>query len=160
MAVLQLPLQTVLNTLPDTKFTVVLEGDAYDIRMQWNTRDTAWEMSIGRQSLTPTVITKITTNSNILRPYRAYANIPDGELRVLDIVKKNGRIERDSFSSGRFVMVYITSDSVEALADLALASNDNRVGIYNVSTDGRFFTTPSLDYGIPTDGIIVVPPEA
>lgn len=64
-------------------------------------------------------------------------------------------MERDSFESGRFVLVYLTSDSVEALEDIAVSSADNRLGIIRADLDTRFFSVADPLSGIPFDGIFV-----
>jgi hypothetical protein len=54
---------------PDTKFSVVLDNRAYDIRMQWNGRDQAWYMYLAITNNTPFMKVKLKTNTDLLRPY-------------------------------------------------------------------------------------------
>jgi len=138
----------------DDQFTIILEGQAYNIRMQWNNRDQAWYMFFGLANATPTFISKLTTSFNILRPYWGYEEVPNGILVAIDMLKSVGRLERDSFSSGRFKLIYISSDSVQALRDISVANID-REGIFRVDADSRFINVPTPNYGIPFDGVFI-----
>lgn len=105
---------------PDYTTTVVLEGIAYDIRMQWNGRDETWYMYFGLADQ-PSLFTRAVSNgTDILLNYKAYNACPKGVLYVYDSVKKNGRLQYDSFSSGRFKLYYMSKE----LRDL-LKSNPN-----------------------------------
>lgn len=77
---------------PDNKFTIVLEGVSYDVRIVWNTRDQAWYISMGLTNNIYKFTSKITTKANILRPYRAYEEVPNGILVALDLIKKRWQI--------------------------------------------------------------------
>jgi hypothetical protein len=146
MAVIDIP----VVDAPDNKFTIILEGQSYDIRLQWNGRDESWYLFFGLANSTPTFISKVTTSWNILRPYWGYEEVPNGILVAIDLLKTNGRLQRDSFSTKRFKLFYITSDSVEALERLNILAID-RDGIIRV--DSRFFAVPTPNFGIPFDGV-------
>lgn len=98
-------------TTPFETFNVTLEGQEYEITLQYNPRDESWYIAMGLSNLTPIFKTKITNGTDILRKYRAYEDIPKGSLFVLDNQLTNGRLTRDSFSSGRFSLVYVDESS-------------------------------------------------
>ena len=92
---------------PYQTFTTVLDEVAYTITLHWNTRDEAWYITLGRQGLQPLFKTKITNGVDILEKYRSYDPCPKGLLFVIDNEKDWGRLQRDSFSNGRFSLYYI-----------------------------------------------------
>ena len=102
---------------PDYTFTVILDSVAYDLRMQWNGRDESWYLHLGLANQEYTFKTKITNGSDILSKYRAYDNVPKGVLMVFDKEKTYGRLQRDSFSSERFALLYYTQDEVPTLRE-------------------------------------------
>jgi len=148
MSLIQIP----VADNPDQQFTVILESVAYDIRLQWNNRDEAWYIGMGRQNNTLTFFTKLTTLSDILRYYRAYETVPKGLLICLDLLKGFGRITRDGFSSGRWGLYYVTSDEIETYNQSVVDAID-REGIFRVDNDNRFISVPTPNYGIPFDGV-------
>ncbi len=96
---------------PDTKFSVVLDNRAYDIRLQWNGRDQAWYMYLAITNNTPFMKVKVKTNTDLLRPYLYNSLCPKGVLTVLDSEKVHGRIDRDAWK-GRFKLHYLTPDEI------------------------------------------------
>lgn len=106
--------------LPDYSFTVILDNVSYDFRLQWNGRDEAWYVYVGLSNQEFLVKTKLTSGTDVLSPYRAYDETPKGVLIALDKEKIYGRLARDSFSSGRFSLLYYTEDSVETLRESGL----------------------------------------
>lgn len=137
---------------PDQIFTLILEGVSYDMRLQWNNRDESWEIFLGRQGQPPMFTSKLTTNADVLKLYKAYEDTPNGVLVVLDSLKKSGRISRDGFTSGRFVLLYITSDTVSDY-NQSLIDTFSLDGIFDVSNDTRFISVPTPNFGIPFDGV-------
>lgn len=87
-------------------FNVVLEGVEHEITLQYNPRDESWYISLGLANLSPIFKTKITNGTDILKKYRAYEDVPNGSLFVVDNRKQYGRLGRDAFSSGRFSLIY------------------------------------------------------
>jgi len=148
MSLIQIP----VSDNPDKKFTVILESVAYDMQLQWNNREESWYLGMGRQNNPLTFFTKLTNLSDILRYYKGYDDVPNGLLIVLDLIKGFGRITRDGFSSGRFVLYYVTSDEVELYNSRLMAAID-RDGIIRVDSDSRFFAVPTPNFGIPFDGV-------
>lgn len=113
MSLIEIPIQSG----PDFSFSVLLDNNSYDIRFQWNGRDKAWYTFIGQTNLPPTFKTKVTNGSDILGNYRAYDSTPRGYLAVIDKEKVYGRLQRDSFSKGRFSLIYYTEDEIDFLRD-------------------------------------------
>ena len=100
---------------PNQTFNVILDDVLYDITLTWSTRDEAWYMTLALSGLTPVFKTKVVNGLDLLKPYRAYDDCPKGGLYILDRNKKHGRVSRDGFTSGRFALLYLTSDSRELL---------------------------------------------
>jgi hypothetical protein len=111
MAVLTIP----VKDLAFQTFSIVLENNSYDLTLQWNDRDESWHLSLARSGYTPLFKTKITNGTDLLRKCRAYQSCPKGLMFVVDSEKDWGRLQRDSFSSGRFVLYYIDEFDRELL---------------------------------------------
>ncbi len=129
--------QIAIPDSPDTVTTVVLEGVSYDIRMQWNGRDESWQLYLARQNQPFIIKTKVATGRDVLQPYRMKDDCPKGMILFVDNNKKWGRMTRDAFSSGRWSMYYITSDTREYIEKF----NNNDLDIEAVTAaydDDRF----------------------
>lgn len=141
MALVQIPFSGVE---PDETLTVILEGRSYDLRIQYNPRDESWYMYFGLQNLPAKFKTKIRTGVNILENFNAYDDVPKGDLRVVDLNKLYGRIQRDSFSSGRMVLLYLTeaskaaTDEFFAFVEATLFDSEVMQITVDTVTDGRF----------------------
>lgn len=116
MALLRIPVQD----NPDNSFTTVLDDIAYDFRLQWNGRDQSWYLYCGLPNQPFLFKTKVTSGNDFLKVYRSYEACPKGIMLAIDVNKQVGRLERDSFSTGRFELLYITADSREALVEEGL----------------------------------------
>lgn len=116
MSLLEIP--TIDN--PDYTYTVVLDSVSYDMRLFWNGRDESWYIFMGLSNQPYVFKTKITNGSDILSKYRAYNDVPKGVLIVLDKEKIYGRLQRDSFASKRFSLLYYTENEVEGLQQAGL----------------------------------------
>lgn len=114
MAVYRIP----VSDSPYQAFSVVLENNNYDVVMQWSDRDESWYISLARAGLVPLFKTKIANGIDLLRKYRAYDDCPKGSLFVYDTVKVFGRLQRDSFSSGRFSLQYVDQFDRELIEEL------------------------------------------
>lgn len=132
MAVKQIP----VTSKADSVITVILDNQAYDLRMQWNGRDESWYMYLGKQAAAPNFKTKMRVGYDLLSTFSAYDDVPQGIMLVIDLNKRYGRLQRDSFSSGRMVLLYITEASKEALADLNTTSD--REFTVRADLDSRF----------------------
>lgn len=102
---------------PDSLQTIILESVAYDLRIQWNGRDEAWYAYIGLTGNSFSFKDKITNGSILFDRYKYSAAVPQGNLYVYDSEKKDGRLQRDSFSSGRFKLYYLEEELLEYLRD-------------------------------------------
>jgi hypothetical protein len=122
---------------PDVLFTTTLDSVAYDMKLQWNPRDEAWYLSLGKQNQDFLFKTKVTTNTDLLQNHRAFENCPKGVLVALDNMKFYGRITRDGWSSGRWSLYYITEDSFNLIQDLRTSSADMQISI-DAEEDTRF----------------------
>lgn len=137
MAVKQIP----VTSKADDTITVILDNQAYDLRMQWNGRDESWYMYLGKQAASPKFKTKMRVGYDLLSTFSAYDDVPQGVMLILDLNKRYGRLQRDSFSSGRMVLLYITEASKEALADLNTTSD--REFTIRADLDSRFTLSSS-----------------
>ena len=106
-----------LSSAPDFTFTTILDTVAYDFRLHWNDRDESWYIYLGLANQPYRFKTKITNGTDILSKYRAYDDIPKGVLIVLDKEKVYGRLQRDSFSSGRFSLIYFSETEASLLRE-------------------------------------------
>jgi hypothetical protein len=95
----------------DNTQTIVLEKVAYDVRMQWSTRDEAWNVFWGISGEGVKFKFKIVNGLDLLKPYRAYDECPKGNLFILDNERTYGRVGRSNLGIGkRFSLMYLTSD--------------------------------------------------
>ena len=92
---------------PDFKQSIVLDGTAYVIRIQWNTVGEFWTMSIydGNETLIRAGI-KLVQWFPLLKQYND-AGLPPGDFVVVDTSKEaNLEIGRNDFESGRKVQLW------------------------------------------------------
>ena len=108
MSIFSLP---VAGTADNTQ-TIVLEGIAYDVRMQWNTRDESWNVFWGVSGQGWKFKFKVVNGVDLFLPYKAYDECPKGFLAALDNERFYGRVGRNDFGiDERFEFMYITSDT-------------------------------------------------
>lgn len=94
--------------------TVVLDGTAYRLRFQWNTRGQYWAMDLATQDKTPIVTgIKLVLDYELIGAYHAIGT-PPGELWALDSTEKLLRIGRDDIKDGPVKLVYIPEAEVAA----------------------------------------------
>lgn len=93
----------------DATQTVVLENAAYNLRTQWNGRDEAWYIYIGLSGQPLSFKDKITNGTILFDRFKYSPACPKGNMYVYDSVKQYGRLQRDSFSTGRFKLYYLDS---------------------------------------------------
>ena len=139
MAILKIP----YNDNPDSIFTIILDNVAYDIRLQWNTRDESWNMYLGRQSQPPIFKTKLATDVDLLKSHRALPDVPKGMMMVVDLNKSVGRITRDGFSSGRFGIYYADAERYEQYLTNYTSNTSLSIPVVRCLNDNRFTTTPA-----------------
>ncbi len=108
MSIFSLP----ISDTADNTQTIVLEGIAYDVRIQWNTRDQAWNAFWGISGEGWKFKFKMVNGLDLFLPYKAYDECPKGFLTILDNERTYGRVGRDNFGiDKRFELLYITSDT-------------------------------------------------
>ena len=97
-------------TTADFKYTVDLEGQAYDIRWRWNSRSESWFLYIGFAGRQYVLKTRVTTNWNLLNNYSTVEGLPPGSLYLVDIEKSYGRPSFDNVGiDKRFQLIYFRS---------------------------------------------------
>lgn len=100
----------------DVTYTVVLEGNTYDLRLKWIDRDESWQAYIGTTGEDPSASFKITNGFDLLRPYKYMDGVPDGSLYAIDLVAIWGRIDYDNFGiDKRYRLVYFDSTETVTL---------------------------------------------
>lgn len=104
------------RNLPDYTQTVQIEEDTYDIRIQWNPRQTSWQIYIGFSGFDPAIKTKLVNGIDIFEPYRHLEGVPKGGLYLVDSIAVVGRPSRNDFgpSSSRFKLLYLTEEEINA----------------------------------------------
>lgn len=122
---------------PNVLFTTILDSVAYDMLLQWNPRDEAWYLSLGKQNQDFLFKTKVTTMTDLLKAHRALEVSPKGALIVLDTMKSYGRVTRNGWSSGRWQLYYISEDTYNSAIANSLTSDDLNITI-DVEDDIRF----------------------
>lgn len=102
-----------VSTSADNTQTIVLEGVAYEVRLQWNTRDESWNVFWGISGEGWKFKFKIVNGLDLLKPYKAYEECPNGWLTVVDNERLNGRVGRSNLGiDKRFELIYISTDTV------------------------------------------------
>jgi hypothetical protein len=100
---------------PDFTQTLVFDGKSYDVWLQWNGRDESWRMSLGRSGQSKRCRFKVTNGIDLLAPYRAYEDTPDGYIYCVDVEKVYGRVSKQELIDGRFALLYLTEEEYETL---------------------------------------------
>lgn len=95
--------------------TVVLDGKSYNIWLQWCGRDESWRMALGRSGKGYTCRFKVVNGIDLLEPYSAYENTPDGHIMCFDTEKYTGRVTKEGLIDGRFILVYLTEEEFDLL---------------------------------------------
>ena len=139
MAVIKLS----LPDSPDVVFTTIMDGVAYDLRLQWNDRDEAWYLFVGKQNNDFTFKSKITTGTDILKFHRANNNCPKGALIAIDNMKTYGRIKRNGWSSNRFSLYYVSEDGRLSIMDQAASNADLQITV-TTPDETRFTKSATL----------------
>lgn len=99
------------NFYLDQRVRVQLENQYYSFRYRYNSLEDAWYCYVGLLGQTPRVKFKIVNGVDLLRPYRAYEEVPPGILCVVDIDQEWGRPSKTgTFKEGRFFMLYFHSE--------------------------------------------------
>lgn len=95
----------------DQRHRVQLGGNTYSFRYRWNSLEKAWYCYIGLLGEDPKVKFKLVNGLDLLAPYKAYEEIPQGSLYVWDEDFVWGRpTETETFQTGRFSLIYFPDD--------------------------------------------------
>jgi hypothetical protein len=111
MTVFSLP----VSDYADNTQTIVLDGVSYSMRLQWNTRDESWQCFLGATGREFKCKFKVVVGFDLLKPFKAYDETPNGKLFVWDNERYFGRVGRDNFGiDKRFEFFYETEDGTVA----------------------------------------------
>lgn len=100
----------------DQRHRVQLGDNTYSFRYRWNSFEKSWYCYVGLLGEDPKVKFKLVNGLDLLAPYKAYEEIPQGGLYVLDEDFVWGRpTENETYQTGRFNLIYFPDD--EDLAD-------------------------------------------
>lgn len=98
--------------------TVVLEQENVKLHIAWNDEAYQWFVCVRDMSNVDLVrAIAIVPNLPLFNQYRRVAGMPRGELMAVvvdDSAEENQAIGRDDFINGRFTMVYIPQEEVNA----------------------------------------------
>lgn len=107
-----------LDGYPDQSFRVVLDGNTYELRFQWNERDESWLMYLGDVGSDPTISTKLTCFSDILKPYQYRENVPKGNLVIYPLRHIEERVGRYNIGVlSAITMTYASRDEDVEIID-------------------------------------------
>lgn len=98
---------------------VMLDGVAYKLHFAYNSYSAQWTVDV-RDSKNVDIIraVAIVPNFPLLAQHRRVAALPNGELMAVVVNpagSDNQRIDRNGFVDGRFSLVYVPEDELNAL---------------------------------------------
>ena len=101
--------------------TVVLEKENCKLHIAWNEEAYGWFVDVRDMSGNDLVQgIAMVPNLPLLNQYRRVSGLPPGELMAVVVDadgKYNQTIGREDFLNGKFTLVYITEDEVDAIGD-------------------------------------------
>lgn len=90
---------------------IQLGTETYAFRFRWNTLEGAWYLYLGLFNQDPKIQIKLVVGMDLLDPHRAYQEIPEGVLYLIDTDKDYGRPERYNVGiDKRFKLFYADLD--------------------------------------------------
>jgi len=101
------------TTYDDAYQTIVLSGTSYRFRIRWNSFSECWYFHLATTGSTAWKCkVKMTTNTDLLKQFRAYDWCPKGVLLVYDDYDGSGRVDRENFNGidTRFRIMYIPEE--------------------------------------------------
>lgn len=108
-----------LDNLADYTQTISLEGESYDLRLQYNpmrttTGDGAWYFTVGAAGFTPSIQRKVTNGLDITEGFKYLTGVPPGNFYVVDVERDFGRVDRFGLreDNGRFQLVYLKTTEI------------------------------------------------
>jgi hypothetical protein len=101
-----------------SKYTIDIElnGVLFTLLFYWNSRDTAWYMSIYSGEVPILTGIKLVPQYLLLNQYRSLPNLPNGDFFIVDNDKSGGQgsITYDNIGlDSRFSLVFLTSEELE-----------------------------------------------
>lgn len=91
----------------DNTQRIQISDDTYDFRFRWNHVEEAWYCHIGLNGEDPKVQFKMVTGMDLLAPYQAYEEVPEGVLYLIDLDQGYGRVGRDDIGQDkRFRIIF------------------------------------------------------
>lgn len=92
----------------DQQFNIQLSSKTYTFRVRYNQTEDAWYCYIGLIAEDPKIKIKLVTGIELLAPWRAYEEVPEGYMYVYDKDLIYGRPGKDNFNQdARFILVMI-----------------------------------------------------
>lgn len=97
-----------IDSSPDNTQRIQLGDNTYDFRFRWNSKEGAWYCYLGLTTETSKVKFKMVTGMDLLKEYRAYEEVPQGALFMVDLDQIYGRPGRDNIGQdSRFRVLFI-----------------------------------------------------
>lgn len=97
-------------------FDIELANRVFHFIFSWNSREESWYMDIQDGEEVPIIHgIKLVPNYRLLKQYKAYNTLPDGELILWDLEQDsvNSGVTFDNFGS-RYQLLFFTSAEIEA----------------------------------------------
>lgn len=94
----------------DFNQTITLDGNQFNLRCTWNTREEAWYLDINNAVGSPLLVgSRLSPDTPIIRKY-GNDKLPKGEIMLYDTKQdpSNSKVTFDNLG-GRYILVYITA---------------------------------------------------
>jgi hypothetical protein len=96
-------------------YDIELAGELFRLFFSWNARETSWYMDIQDQNEN-NILTgiKMVPMYQLLRQYRAYATLPDGDFMLWDLRQDsdNSNVNFDNFGK-RYQLLFVSREEIE-----------------------------------------------
>lgn len=105
-------IEFVLPDLNDSISQVELDEENYRLRMTWNSRDSAWFLSMFTDDLEPVVQSiRVVPNYRLLDRYND-SLLPTGDFVAIDLTQSLEVVGRDDFTNGACSLIYFSADEL------------------------------------------------
>jgi hypothetical protein len=95
----------------DQRVRVQIGPQYYSFRFRYNPFEDAWYCYVGLLGQDPRVKFKMVVGTDLLLPYKAYDEVPNGFLRIVDMDGRWGRPSKDNMHrDGRFFILFVSED--------------------------------------------------
>lgn len=106
-------IEFVLPDLNDSISQVELDEENYRLRMTWNSRDSAWFLSMFTDDLEPVAESiRVIPNYRLLDRFND-SLLPSGDFVAIDLTQSLEVVGRDDFVNGACSLIYFSSDELE-----------------------------------------------